>query len=286
MPAPGLSLVGFLDRDEALSHLKNFSVPRDNSEDALIREWMVAKSKIGQPVSRAGLPDIRPIEPPLDGYIRDLCEKRWVQTVLNRPEYKSAEFKLVEIGPLLAHQPLVHTERPDKIYGNRKAVMLSDLMSICLPSTQPRPLDLPTVLVKDWHSVVIKGRDLQIDRITPAVMPMQVDEYEQAFVGMQIWWGLPFVHAVRFNGLCYLINGYHRVIGAGARGATHVPCLLRDAEQSSWLLMPRRLFESSNPPTLGHFLKGRAYPVALRATSRILAVSWSERLMPDEYEGI
>ena len=248
---------------------------------------MVAKSKIGHPISRAGAPDIRPIEPPFDNYIRSLCERRWVQTVLNRPEYKSAEFKLVEIDPLLAHQPFVYTERPDQIfYGVGETPTLSDLMSICLPPTQPRPLDPPTVFVKDWHSIVIKGRDLQVDRIGPAVVPMHMDEYEQAFVGMQIWWGLPFVHAVRFNGLYYLINGYHRVMGAAMRGATHVPCLLRDSEQSGWLLMPRRLFESANSPTVGHFLQGRAYPVALRAMSRILSVSWSERLMPDEYEGI
>ena len=286
MPTRGLSLVGFLDRDEALSHLRNFSILRDRSEDALVREWLAAKGKIGPPVSRAGAPNIKPIEPPHDDYIRSLSGQRWVQTALDRPEYRSAEFRLVEIEPLLAHQPFVHTERIDQLYGTLKTLTLSDLMRICLPVNQPRPLDPPTVVVKDWNTIVVKGPNLQIDSIGPAVIPLRRNEYEQVFVGMQIWWTLPFVHVARFSGRYYLLNGYHRVLGAGMRGATHVPCLLRDSEQPSWLLMPRKALESSSPPTLGHFLQGRAHPIMLRAMSRILYVSWSERLMPDEYEGL
>src|SRR5262249_2032312 len=119
--------------------------------------------------------------------------------------------------------------------------------------------------------------------------------YEQVLVGMEIRWSVPFVHVVRFSGRHYLLNGYHRAFAAAQRGATHIPCLLREwraAEDSAagpepdWVLVPRRLLESQNPPTLAHYLEGRAHQVMLRATSRILHVTWSHHFMPDEYDGI
>lgn len=291
MPARGLSLIGFCDQHEALSFLRTFAVSRDASEGALLAEWAAAKAKIGASTPRAGLPDVRSVDSPCDAYIRKLWEQRWVRATLDQPEYQNAEFKLIEIEPLLAHQPFVNTERPDQIYGSAPALSLTDLMPICLPLTQPQPLGSPTQVVKDSHSIVIKGRDLEMNRITAATLSVRREEIEQNFIGVQISWNLPFVHVVRFNGRHYLYNGYHRALGAAARGATHIPCLLREwltSEQGepSWLMMPRRVLESSNPPTLGHFLRGCAYPVLLRAMSRIVSVSWSERLMPDEYEGL
>jgi hypothetical protein len=42
------------------------------------------------------------------------------------------------------------------------------------------------------------------------------------------------------------------------------------------------LLESNNPPTVSHFTLGRAHAVTLRATTRILHLSWAEYGMYDE----
>ena len=296
MPSRGLSLVGFFDKQrQALDHFRNFCIHSDPSEAALLREWTAARARIGAPVARAGVPESRAIGPPHDEYIQQLQAQSWVKSVLERPDYRGAEFKLIEIGPLLAHQPVLHVDRCDQVCAVLKSPTVAALIPVCLPLAQPRPLDPPSVIVQKPESVIIKSRDLQIEALTPSMMTVSRGGYEHVLVGMEIRWSLPFVHVVRFNGRHYLLNGYHRVLGAAKRGATYVPCLLREWRSSDvaggsaepeWLLMPRRLLESPNPPTLAHYLQDRAHTVMLRATSRILHVSWSHYFMPDEYEGI
>jgi hypothetical protein len=51
-------------------------------------------------------------------------------------------------------------------------------------------------------------------------------------------------------------------------------------------MMPRQVLDSPNPPTLAHFLRGRAHEVMLRATSLVLQITWGYHVMPDEYDGL
>jgi len=291
----GLSLVGFIDQQrQALEHLRNYCVLPDISDGPLLKEWATAKAKIGAPIPKAGAPDVREFGPQEAAYIRELQAQPWVQSVLQTSGYRNAAFQLVEIEPLLAHQPFVDVERSDQVCKGLRTPAVAELMSICLPQTQPRPLDLPTVIVQEAQSIIIKSRDLQIETLKTTLMTINRNGYQHVLAGMEIRWSLPFVHVVRFDGRYYLLNGYHRALGVRKAGATHIPCLLRDAPSDAalrsdgpeWLLMPRRLLESSNPPTLGHFVHGRAHDVRLRATSRILHVTWSHNLMPDEYDGL
>ncbi len=290
VPTRGLSLVGFMDQQrQALDHLRNFCVLSEMSEAALLGEWAAARAKVGAPHPRAGAPDIREIEPPDDAYVRELRAQPWVQTVFQAEGYRDAAFKLVEIEPLLAHQPFVDVERSDHVCKRLRNSAVAELMPLCLPRTQPAPLDPPTVIVQEPQSLIIKSRDLQIETLRTMLMTVSHGGYDRVLAGMEISWSLPFVHVVRLSGRYYLLNGYHRALGAAKVGVTHIPCLLREVPgeaDPAWLMMPRRLFASSNPPTMGHFLHGRTHEVRLRAISRILHVTWSHHLMPDEYEGI
>jgi hypothetical protein len=47
---------------------------------------------------------------------------------------------------------------------------------------------------------------------------------------------------------------------------------------------PLSLLESGDPPTIGHFTQSKALDVSLRALSRVLHVTWSESVLPDEYD--
>lgn len=107
--------------------------------------------------------------------------------------------------------------------------------------------------------------------------------------GIAIGVALPWVHVVRFNDRCYLHNGYHRTYGSAIQGATHIPCLFRDVTdsaaagiQTDGTTFPIEMLQGNNPPTLSHFSENRAQAVKVRATTRVLHVSWAEYGMYDE----
>jgi hypothetical protein len=154
---------------------------------------------------------------------------------------------------------------------------LDELLVLCLPRSKPSG---------EYHwqalqqSVVIKSRSLNFQ--------MGPRGIGADFAGFNFGWSLPLAHVVRFNNRCYLHNGFHRTVGARLAGATSIPCVVRDvASAEAAGIKPDgttfhlALLESANPPTVGHFTQGRAYSVDLRATTRILHISWAEYTMYD-----
>jgi hypothetical protein len=67
-----------------------------------------------------------------------------------------------------------------------------------------------------------------------------------------------------------------------------MPCFFRDAAtaEAAGIQPPGtfdlQLLESGNPPTIGHYTKGRAHKVRLRASMRVIQISWSQHTMFDE----
>ena len=49
MPRAGLSLLGFMDQNNALNYLRSWCVPVDDSDVALIAEWHAARAARGNP---------------------------------------------------------------------------------------------------------------------------------------------------------------------------------------------------------------------------------------------
>ncbi len=295
MATRGLSLVGFYDREhDAFAHLRSTCLFADTSEASLLKHWSAAKSKLGPAIPRAGSPDVREFGPSECAYIREVCAQPWVRALLQKPAYQGAKFRLVEIEPLLAHQPFVDLERVD--HGSRRlcSPAIAELMPICLPKAQPKPLEPPTVVSQHRHSMFIKTRKAHLEALAPGLVTIEDGGYEHTFAGVNLHWTVPFVNVVRLGGRYVLRSGYHRVFGAAKLGATHIPCLVRDLanadegalESSDWLMMPRRVIESANPPAMAHFLRGRAHDVMLRATSLVLQVTWAYHVMPDEYDGL
>jgi hypothetical protein len=293
----GLSLVGFYDREQdALAHLRGVCLLKDMSDAALLQEWAAARARLGTASSTPRLPEIREFPRAEAAYIRELRALPWVQALLQRPAYRGASFRLVEIAPLLAHQPFVDLDRVDRAGQALIGAGGDELTRICLPNKQPKPLEQPTVILQQWDSIIIKSRKAHIEAFLPSLATIDQNGYEHTIAGVSLEWSLPFVHVVRLNGRYILRSGYHRVFGAGKRGATYIPCLVRDymggngsggdAEPLNWLLMPQRLLEAADPPTLGHFIDGRAHEVMLRATSLVMQVTWSHNVLPDEYDGL
>ena len=297
MATRGLSLVGFYDQErDALAHLRNTCLIPDGSDASLLKEWAAAKGKSGQPMPRAGQPEVREFALAESAYIRELCAQPWVQGLLKKPAYRGASFKLVEIEPLLVHQPFVDLERAARVCQPLSGPAVADLMPICLPRAQPKPLEPPAVTAGGNNSLAIKMRHAHIEFITPELATVVDDGYESTLAAARLHWSLPFINVVRIGGRHLLRSGNHRVFGAAKQGATHIPCLVREAsdhngsevasESPDWLMIPRRVLESGNPPTMAHYLRGRAHDVMLRATSVVLQITWAYHILPDEFEGL
>jgi hypothetical protein len=193
-------------------------------------------------------------------------------------------FQFIEIDALLAFQFTVDDTRSNHHCGHLSdPPTIAELMALCLP-LNPDPSNIQTYQNSQTpfnQSMILKSRNLNVRAFGAGMFNAQ-------FMGVQFGMSLPFSHVVRYNNRCYLHNGFHRSLGVRRAGATHMPCVLRDVTDPAAIGIADKatfglpLMESANPPTLGHFTNGRAHPVALRRTSRILHVSWAEYVLPDE----
>lgn len=274
MPSPGLSLVGFMEEAEAITHLRNACVVQDASDDALRAEWQTARAKLGPAFPNAGQPDIQPLSTAGVAHVSNLVQQPWVQQALQHPAaLLGASFQLVEIDPLLAFQFTVDTARSAHHNGNSgSAPSEQELLDMCLPAQQATE---NIQILQAPGSMMLSSRNMNFHTQAQGFLHGQ-------FLGMQVGLALPFAHVVRHNGRCYLHNGFHRTVGLRKRGATHIPCVFRDvADHQSVGINPGGTFsaqvmESATPPTLGHFTQDRAYEVTLKAFHRTLHISWAE----------
>ena len=279
MPTPGLSLVGFMDQPQAINYFRTNCMPADISDAALISEWNTAQAKLGAPVDAPGQPDIQPIPPADQAYIQQLQQEPWIQQAL--APYQGASFQAVEIEPLLAYQFHILTEHSDTHFADLKlGPSIADLLPICLPQAPPQ----------ENIRISPQGQSFLIaaDSLNFRIVAQGWFQAENR-VGIQFGIGLPFVHVSRWNGRCYLTNGFHRALGARTRGAGRIPCLFRDVAtpeeigiRSDGATFSSALLNSNDPPTLGHYTRDRAYDVAIRRVSRVLQVNWAEHALPLE----
>src|ERR1700730_8447929 len=274
MPAPGLSLVGFItDQQQAHNHLLRACVPPNSDPSALTAEWNAAQARRGAFMPYAGHPDIQPLP---------VAQQAHAAQVLGLPifqnEWRGATIQWVEIGPLLAPQMTVDSNRSAHHCGSLSNPPSPDeLMTCCLPlAPQAEQLQI----FPAQNSLLLKARSLNV-RIVQGVG-------NQNFLGIQFDVAIPHVHVAKLNGRAYLFNGYHRAVGLMLAGATHMPCIVRDvANHSAIGIQPPATFstsllDSNDPPTIAHFAQGRAHRISLRIHSRILYVSWAEHVVPDE----
>jgi hypothetical protein len=273
MPTPGLSLVGFLDLPDALQHMRAAYVLQDTSDAALTAMWNQARQALGPAFAGAGNPEILPMPAAALGHVGALTQQPWVQPALQQGALLGANFVLVEVDPLLAFQFTVDTARSGHHNGGAvTAPSMDELLQVCLPHQQATE---QIQILQAPGSMMLTSRSLNLRMLQQGFL-------NGAFLGMHVGLALPFVQVVRHNGRCYLHNGFHRAVGLRGRGATHIPCVLRDVpDHESVGIRPPGTFgaqvvESANPPTVGHFTQARALPVTLKAFHRTLHISWAE----------
>jgi hypothetical protein len=287
MATPGLSLLGFMSRQEAIAHLLAHCIPASPEIPALVAQWQAAQARRGAPMP-AGQPDIRDVPAADQPYLQMLMRQDWVANFLE--QYPSAAFKLVEIDPLLSIQFMVDIKRAtDHCSVLPDDPSVADLLPICLPTTYTQEkinmVRLPDGLGKQLSvgAFLLTARSINVRIVDTGFF--QADNK----VGIQFGMSVPLVQVVRFNGRCYLHDGQHRSLGVRLKGATHIPCLFRDVQSAAdiGLKTDRSTFtlpilESADAPTVGHFTQGRACEVQLKRFNRIIHVNWAEYAVSDE----
>jgi hypothetical protein len=275
MPTAGLSLVGFLDREQAIAHLRSACVPADTDDSALTREWAAAKAKLDAPMQKAGLPSISPLPANYDPYKQSVLSQAAFQ---HGGSFQGASVCLVEIEPILAVQFTIDLARVKQLCGVLHHPTIDEMLEICLP-LKPRAEEFQAV--PGPQSILLKSRSMNVKISASGLL-------QRSFLGVRFGISSPHVRVVRHNGRCYMQNGFHRAVGLGMAGAVQMPCLLRDVTDLSEAgIVENATFsaarlESGNPPTLAHFIRGRAHAVMLRSLSRVLHVSWAEYTIPEE----
>jgi len=230
---------------------------------------------------------MQPIPAAHDAHIQQLRNAPWLQAMFNGP-WQNATFQLVQIDSLLAFQITVDTDRATHHCGGlTNPPTLAQLLPICLPTVDaPENIvisELPPAqpgIPANSKSIILKSRSLNFRVVNQGQVAPNV-------LGIQLGMALPHVQVLRFNNRSYLHNGFHRATGARALGATEIPCLVRDVASADEVgirtdgtTFPLALLESANPPTLGHFIPGRAHNVMLRAMMRIVQLSWADHILP------
>jgi hypothetical protein len=289
MPTRGLSLVGFMQQDAALHHLRQACVPPDPADAALLPVWRAATANLGTASPNAGKPNIEAIPAANAAYVNTLLSQAWVHAAFQGP-LKGSEIKLVEIDEMLAFQFTVDLDRADHHCGPlSKPPTIDELLHTCLPINPiGEALSISTLVTSpNGGSAVIRARSLNVRMVAQGIFN---DPGGNPFAaGFQFGPALPLVQAVRLNGRVYLHNGFHRAVGARAKGATHIPCVLRDVQtpdeaaiRADGSTFELALLESANPPSVGHFTSGRAQSVLLRLVSQVMHVSWARHVVADE----
>lgn len=278
MSTSGLSLFGFLDRAQAITHLRNACVPTPGAtDDDLGCLWDKAVNDVQGSPANCGNPQIEDIDVD-DPYISMIANHSQIALPVQQYLTMGASFKFVEVDPLLAFQVIVDTDRThDHCSKMQCPPTRDDLFQACLPPVVSK--DAYHYSIQD-HSAVIRSRSHNLSINAKATL------FPDG-LAVPFGWSLPLVHVVRFEGLCFLHNGYHRAFGARSAGATHVPCLFRDVTQPGEVgngpgHFDMRIMRSENPPTMAHFTERRAATVRLRLSSRIIHVSWSEHVIYEE----
>jgi len=271
-----------MEQPEAVVYLRRVcAFPGDQTNARLEHEWLQAKGRIGTPMGKMGLPSLLDVPSSMKSYIDELKNQPWMEHRL-RGTLAGAEFKMVEIEPLLAMQFAIDIERSEHICGVYSSTKREeDLLSLCLPMSPPSPQIDVYQDQKKSGSMLLVTKDLSLGIVRDGTHEIKTENGPKLIVGVELVAPLPLLHVVCFENRYYLHNGFHRAYSASLAGATHVPCIVRTVSHAGDIGIGQDTFSISclggaNPPTVGHFTKNRAHPVPLKSLTRVIQVSWAE----------
>jgi hypothetical protein len=277
MPTAGLSLFGFYPLEVATQYLAQACHVADPSPNAINATWVAARDRLGAPPANPGKPSV--LELPAD------CAEHLAQLSAHplmarfQADFGEWSVGLVEIGPVVAAQAQVERNRCSGMHDLGGAAPLQ-LLERCLP-IQDQGTQVIWEQDQNGRGLLIRHADHNLQAIggTGTLTP------EGALVvGPVIGQRAAWVHVIDIDGRLYLRNGYHRAVGLMEAGHSHMPCLLLKGSRAQLGVnnFPLDILYAENPPTLGHFAVDLATEVQLRKATKMIAISWTEFLVPEK----
>lgn len=160
---------------------------------------------------------------------------------------------------------------------------MAQLLERCLPlDTEPMRIESKG----QGNEIVVTANSINV-----ALLKAQVGNSDaERLTRMNLEWGPTsnLIQVAHFEGRYYLKNGYHRAFQLGRLGIRQMPCIVVEANKWEDVVgigtnvFPKGLLESANPPTCGHFLLNRAYPVTLPILKRVIRIVMTADLVPEE----
>lgn len=271
-------LLGFYPEQEARQLLQGKGLEQGHF-DEIMKSWNTAKILIESLPPLSQEPEVRPILEP-----EALLE---ISRVMGRPDCRQMfpdgtwTASLVQLSGIIPFQPNV-----DLAYASSLAeetLNPADILSavrLCFPDGKPS-----TVAV----SVDQPQKAITISGINPALQVVgfhcgQQDPQGPFVVSMYISAGPNLVQATRYRGRYFLTNGYHRAFRLMRAGFTHIPCVVRNANNIAETgalgagFFPESLLMSPRPPLFTDFThEVLAITVPTHAAKKVI------RIRPDEY---
>jgi hypothetical protein len=271
-------LLGFYPEQEARQLLQGKGLEQDHFNE-IMRRWATAMALIGSLSPLSYEPEVRPILEP-DALLE-------ISKVMNQPDSKQIfpdgtwTVSLLQLSGIIPFQPNIDLAYASSL--GEETLNQGDILSavkLCFPYGKSSTLAV---------SVDQPQKAITVSGINPSLQVVgfhcgQQDPQGPFVISLHISAGPNLVQATRYRGRYFLTNGYHRAYRLMRAGFTHIPCVVKNANNIAETgalapgFFPESLLMCPRPPLLTDFIdEVLAITVPTHAAKKVV------RIRPDEY---
>lgn len=280
-----LTLVGFMQEEEALSMVKTQNMTNLTSTD----EWVgLIRSAREVAAAASGRADSRPKVKEIDGRHHDRLLRLEAEPTfkLHSAGMKSLKFAMIELSKIRLFQTMINEEYIDSLV--RRTPEPDDeeaTLMFCLPTQSEAP---KTRMMSSYNpttntfSAVTDNLDMRILGNTNGEDPVSHTPVAGFYYGV----ALPQTTVVDYKGILLLKNGCHRAYALHKKGHEFLPCLLGTTDSFQVTggqvpgSFPLSTIVSDKGPILSDFDTGAAVPVPRRRVKVVATIHAEVQVVP------
>lgn len=266
-------LAAFMSQAEAGGFAGSFSL----DPTAFMAKWVARTG------ARAGLargytaPRVEDIDEPTKQHVAKVQAHKLFHAV-----YKNVEFKMIELGKVLAFQHWMDTDVSDGVHGaGNPATPTPDVVrEKCLP-----PNVIPDTRMMWMPSGDQNHMSVTIFSLNNTLGFQPGMDQANGIVRFVVAAGANLMMVREFNGRYVLANGYHRAWWLRSRGIDMVPVVLMHVSSEAQLTQPgfiqADILSSDQPPIIDHFLDDKfSMTDEVRAMVRAVKITAEVSMVP------
>ena len=255
--------------------LKLCQISKRERDDLFIAHKSCVKTVAELP-TRNLTPEIHDVEGFESKLASIAASDRVTETVKDRPW----SFKLIGIDNLVCVQKHIDVTYATAAASPPKIDSLENMIDFALTDSGPHQSELTTLSDANLFIVRADGTDLRVFNPKQSIGPDGTRT-----LSYRVGWGPPFVQVLHLKDRYILRNGYHRVYGARAKGASMIPCMLIEGKTYADMenygppaFFGESLVMSPKPPLLSDFFSVAAYDVRVLGRGKVIL------LHPEEFD--